>query len=354
METFYDTLGVSPTAEAEVIQAAYRALMRKYHPDANGGRSSDARAKRINEAYATLSDPSLRAAYDARTREKSGWSGAPEPEPAPQWEPQATPSAPSATDTERTTNRAWGLGVLALGVVIAARVMGPPSPSTQPPQVQAAQPVPDAQPTSQSPAASSQGPWAAYQSAAPVGADSSPPQQAVQAGSIAAPTEIPASAAPAPPTSSVSDNDASAATEGVAPNRPDTSGLTAEERSSLESACSTAKLVQGPGAYYQCVRGQLSQLATATRPNLSQTTYEERTSIESACSTAKLVQGPAAYYRCVSTQVVALGRSAGRPDLSRLNGVERDSIESACSTAKLVQGPAAYYACLRSKLAELN
>jgi hypothetical protein len=59
---------VSPDAEAEVIQGAYRALMRKYHPDANGGAYSDARAKRINEAYAALSDPGSRAAYDAQLR----------------------------------------------------------------------------------------------------------------------------------------------------------------------------------------------------------------------------------------------------------------------------------------------
>jgi curved DNA-binding protein CbpA len=59
---------VSPGAEPEVIQGAYRALMRKYHPDANGGAYSDARAKRINEAYAALSDPGSRADYDAQLR----------------------------------------------------------------------------------------------------------------------------------------------------------------------------------------------------------------------------------------------------------------------------------------------
>jgi hypothetical protein len=69
LATHYETLGVSPNAEPEVVQGAYRALMRKYHPDANGGgAASDARAKRINEAYATLSDAGLRADYDSRLR----------------------------------------------------------------------------------------------------------------------------------------------------------------------------------------------------------------------------------------------------------------------------------------------
>ena len=33
----YATLGLLPTAEPEVIEAAYRALAKKYHPDAAGG-----------------------------------------------------------------------------------------------------------------------------------------------------------------------------------------------------------------------------------------------------------------------------------------------------------------------------
>jgi curved DNA-binding protein CbpA len=69
LATHYETLGVSPNAEPEVVQGAYRALMRKYHPDANGGAASDDRAKCINVAYATLSDPGLRADYDARLRD---------------------------------------------------------------------------------------------------------------------------------------------------------------------------------------------------------------------------------------------------------------------------------------------
>ena len=58
-------LQVHPNAEKEVIDAAYRKLAAKYHPDVS--RRSDAidRMKQINIAYEVLSDPDKRAAYDA-------------------------------------------------------------------------------------------------------------------------------------------------------------------------------------------------------------------------------------------------------------------------------------------------
>lgn len=60
----YRILQVHPTAEPEVIQAAYRRLARKYHPDAEGG--SEARMAELNAAYAVLGDPVLRADFDRR------------------------------------------------------------------------------------------------------------------------------------------------------------------------------------------------------------------------------------------------------------------------------------------------
>lgn len=63
--SYYETLHVSPNACEEVISWAYKALMRKYHPDLNG---NDAKhndiAQKINLAYEVLKDPTRRAAYD--------------------------------------------------------------------------------------------------------------------------------------------------------------------------------------------------------------------------------------------------------------------------------------------------
>ena len=64
----YRVLQVDPSADPEVIEAAYKRLALKYHPDHNRG---DARAeeqmKRINEAFRVLGKPDLRADYDSHT-----------------------------------------------------------------------------------------------------------------------------------------------------------------------------------------------------------------------------------------------------------------------------------------------
>lgn len=59
---------MSSDAEWEVISAAYRALMKKYHPDKNATNAGAAKARQINEAYAILGDPGKRATYDNRRR----------------------------------------------------------------------------------------------------------------------------------------------------------------------------------------------------------------------------------------------------------------------------------------------
>ncbi len=63
---YYETLGVSKTADAAEIKKAYRSLARKLHPDKNPDDPTAAeRFKSINEAYAVLSDPDQRHKYDA-------------------------------------------------------------------------------------------------------------------------------------------------------------------------------------------------------------------------------------------------------------------------------------------------
>jgi len=62
-------LQVHPFADPEVIEAAYRQLMKKYHPDMAGTDPTriafhHLRAKALNEAYGVLRDPVRRRAYD--------------------------------------------------------------------------------------------------------------------------------------------------------------------------------------------------------------------------------------------------------------------------------------------------
>ena len=60
----YKILQVHPEAEDEVIQAAYRRLARKYHPDLAESADAEGRMAAINAAWELLGTPGSRAAYD--------------------------------------------------------------------------------------------------------------------------------------------------------------------------------------------------------------------------------------------------------------------------------------------------
>jgi hypothetical protein len=61
----YEVLQVSTIASPEVVQAAYRALARAYHPDVNPSPEAARQMRQLNAAYGVLSDPEKRARYDA-------------------------------------------------------------------------------------------------------------------------------------------------------------------------------------------------------------------------------------------------------------------------------------------------
>ena len=61
---YYAILQVHPEAEKEVIDAAYRKLAAKYHPDVNQAPEAVEKMKQINVAHEVLSDPAKRAAYN--------------------------------------------------------------------------------------------------------------------------------------------------------------------------------------------------------------------------------------------------------------------------------------------------
>lgn len=57
MTDAHKILQVVPTAEPEVIRAAYRALAIKYHPDRDSSTYAARRMREINDAYAQLRTP---------------------------------------------------------------------------------------------------------------------------------------------------------------------------------------------------------------------------------------------------------------------------------------------------------
>jgi curved DNA-binding protein CbpA len=60
----YQILQVAPTAEQEVLHAAFRALAMKYHPDRDSSARASRRMIELNQAYAMVREPELRTQYD--------------------------------------------------------------------------------------------------------------------------------------------------------------------------------------------------------------------------------------------------------------------------------------------------
>lgn len=81
-DDLYARLGVPSDASPEAIELAWRALLRKHHPDVAGPAGLET-AKQINVAHDWLSDPDLRGRYD---RERSaGIRGGRPPRAGPDW-----------------------------------------------------------------------------------------------------------------------------------------------------------------------------------------------------------------------------------------------------------------------------
>jgi preprotein translocase subunit Sec63 len=110
---YYRILQVHPGAEREVVDAAYRKLAAKYHPDVSQVSNAAERMKQINIAYEVLSDPSRRAAYDA----SRGVA------PSPDNSPHAAARSHHASRTWRNLLIAMGLILLAVLVVRAGPVL---------------------------------------------------------------------------------------------------------------------------------------------------------------------------------------------------------------------------------------
>lgn len=137
MKDYYKILQVAPDASTEVIQMAYKALAKKYHPDLNPGQEEAAQEKMkdVNEAYEILSDKDKRWQYDQiyyrqeKTEQKTSYS-APEPPKGAQThsaqsrgkQTSAAPVDPTPEDKEKTSSgkgcAKTGCGCLVVFVVL--------------------------------------------------------------------------------------------------------------------------------------------------------------------------------------------------------------------------------------------
>lgn len=80
---YYEVLGVARDATADDIKKAFRRLARKYHPDVSKEKDAEAHMKDVNEAYAVLSDPEKRVAYDQLGQ---GYQPGQDFRPPPDWD----------------------------------------------------------------------------------------------------------------------------------------------------------------------------------------------------------------------------------------------------------------------------
>ncbi|GGY19994.1 DnaJ C-terminal domain-containing protein [Paludibacterium paludis] len=122
---YYQILGVSRDETADTIKKAFRRLARKYHPDVSKEADAEARIKDINEAYAVLSDPARRAAYD---RLAAGFHGDPEFKTPKGWDARFAFSEHGfspreAADFSDFFTELFGGGMRARGEDLHARVL---------------------------------------------------------------------------------------------------------------------------------------------------------------------------------------------------------------------------------------
>lgn len=91
----YKVLQVDPEADPDVIQAAYRRLAQKHHPDRATGDDAARRMIAINAAWEILRDPDRRARYDAERAAAADRSAHPGPG-RPASKPASAPGASAA------------------------------------------------------------------------------------------------------------------------------------------------------------------------------------------------------------------------------------------------------------------
>ena len=110
----YKILRVDPSAEDFVIEAAYRALARHFHPD--GSNPSDDQMATINRAYDQVKTPERRKRYDRLQRSRPMGPGL-QPIPAPtttdRWASRTAPPEDRGPTIDFGRYQGWTLKDLA-------------------------------------------------------------------------------------------------------------------------------------------------------------------------------------------------------------------------------------------------
>ncbi len=127
---YYEVLQVSPNADTEIIQAAYKRLVDKWQNDRRPGDSAAfERLALLNEATTILSDPAKRRGYDSRRPQPD--TGDVVPAIVVQGAPESVPVSKSAPRWPR-----WPAVMLALSAIVFVCCMANRKEEPQPPSSQ--------------------------------------------------------------------------------------------------------------------------------------------------------------------------------------------------------------------------
>ena len=284
-------LELDPNASANDIKAAYRDLVKVWHPDRFAAddrmrHRAEARLQRINEAYRTLE------------------SGGTDPEQPPVPSPPPPSSAPPHVRTRAQRDAVLRGWVYLVIFVITLSFLG----------------------------------YAVFKY-----------RQAAQAERDAAPSS---GVSATPPASGLSPVDPirSSASQRSSPAR--VTPLSEAQIEQLESACGA--FAPASQQYADCAQSHLSAFAPSpqihNRPAqqrvaarvvaLDGLTTGEKLSVEHVCATAP------DYNQCATAQVAKLATTPLRPDISRLSPRDRAAVERACASARDHDGPSAYDHCV--------
>jgi DnaJ-like protein len=116
----YAILQVSQDADQDVLQAAYRALARRLHPDHSDDPTASAQMAKLNAAWETIGDTERRAAYDrthvagvildSTTRTAAAAATARPAPPPPQWTPAPAPPPTAPIHSPPASPTGWRRG----------------------------------------------------------------------------------------------------------------------------------------------------------------------------------------------------------------------------------------------------
>jgi len=108
----YELLEVSPAASSQTIEAAWRSLMKRNHPDLRG-EGAEERARRLNVAHDWLTDVDRRARYDRERASALERAGAGRLRPPRSSGPAGAPPAPLTVARPSSAGMArWRLALL--------------------------------------------------------------------------------------------------------------------------------------------------------------------------------------------------------------------------------------------------